>query len=231
MSDVKTVEMTLTNDGTFALDSLDRQLAFAQSLMSKGLISETYKNPSQVVMAIQMAKVMGVEPLIALKQSYVIQGKVAFFGDLPLAVCLKSGLVEFFDEFFLDAEMNKICASNKNLKSKVYAAVCQTRRKGDSALYESFYTLDEAAIAGLMKNQNYTKNPKDMILYRARTRCLKGKYADLLNGVETQEIIIGFDEKENEGDRAKKLTDLYSEPSGEVPTSEYVNTSSDLCRP
>ncbi len=231
MSDVKTVEMTISNSGTFELTSLDKQMAFANSLINKGLVSETYKNPSQLVLAIQTCLALGVDPTMGLKWSYVIGGKPAFFGDFPLMMVQKSNLLEMIEEFFVNDKFEKICFENKNLKDKAYAAICRVKRRGDSAILESFFTVDEAAVAGLFKNQTWNKYTKDMLMYRTRGRCLRGKFPDALGGLEIAEFIEGVDTKETEKERAGKLTELYSEPSSEVLTPEPVNAPSDLCRP
>lgn len=210
MSETKSVEMALTQDGTFQLDTLDRQMAYAQSLMQKGLISDTYKNPSQVVLAIQMAKVMGVDPIIALKQSYVQNGKPMFFGDLPLAVVMASGMVEHFREYFITEECKEICVKNKNLKEKAWAAVCESKRRGTSGVIETYFSLDDAGIAGLLRNPTWNKYSRDMLMYRARIRNLKTLFAEKLNGVDTEALLLGTDEKETEQERAKSLTERYS---------------------
>lgn len=204
----KPVEMSLSETGTFALNSIDSQLAYASSLMSKGLISETYKNPSQVVLAIQQCKVMGIDPIVGLRQSYVIGGKPAFFGDLPLAVVQKSGYLEMIEEFFVDDKLEKICFDNKNITSNVYAAFCRVKRFGDSSVLESFFTVDEAAKAGLFKNQTWNKYTKDLLMYRTRGRALRAKFPDCLAG-EIAEFIIGTDQKETEKDRVEAINTEY----------------------
>jgi len=218
MSETKTVEMTLTKDGTFELTSLDKQLAYANSLITKGLVSDTYKNPSQLVLAIQTCLSLGVEPTMGLKWSYVIGGKPAFFGDFPLMMVQKSGFLESIEEFFVNDKLEKICFENKNIKDKVFAAICRVKRKGDSSVLESFFTVDEAALAGLFKNQTWNKYTKDMLMFRTRGRSLRAKFPDALGGLEIGEFMEGVETKETEKDRAENITRLYSDVTGSIPT-------------
>jgi hypothetical protein len=225
MSEVKTVEMTLTKEGTFELTSLDKQLAYANSLITKGLVSDTYKNPSQLVLAIQTCLALGVEPTMGLKWSYVISGKPAFFGDFPLMMVQKSGFVESIEEFFVNDKLEKICFENKNIKDKVFAAFCRVKRKGDAAVLESFFTVDEASMAGLFKNQTWNKYTKDMLMYRTRGRALRAKFPDALGGLEIAEFIEGVETKETEKERANNITRLYSDVTSEV--SSTIDTDKD----
>ena len=207
----KPVEMSLSETGTFALNSIDSQLAYATSLMSKGLISSTFKTPGHVVLAIQQCKVMGIDPIVGLSQCYVINGKVCFFGDLPLSVVQKSGYLEMIEEFFVDDKLERICFENKNIKSNVYGAFCRVKRFGDLSVLESYFTMDEAAHAGLFKNQTWNKYSKDMLMYRTRGRALRAKFPDCLAG-EIAEFIIGTDQKETEKDRVENINAEYGNP-------------------
>lgn len=210
--EVKTVEMTLSENGTFELTTLDKQLAYANSLMTKGLVSETYKNPSQLVLAIQSCLALGVDPIVGLKWSYVIGGKPAFFGDFPLMMVQKSGFLESIEEFTVDENFDAICLANKNLKAKPFAAVCRVKRKGDSAILETFFTIEDASHAGLLRNQTWNKYTRDMLMYRARGRALRGKFSDALGGLEIAEFLEGVDTKETESERAQKIEMTYSSP-------------------
>lgn len=215
--DKKPVEMTLNEQGTFSLNSIDSQLAYASSLISKGLISSTFKSPGHVVLAIQQCKVMGIDPIVGLAQSYVINGKVCFFGDLPLAVVQKSGHLEMIEEFFVDDKLEKICFENKNIKSLVYGAFCRVKRFGDVSIFESFFTVDEATHAGLFKNATWNKYTKDMLMYRTRGRALRAKFPDCLAG-EIAEFLTGTDDKETEKDRVSQINAEY----GRAILSEQV---------
>lgn len=175
-------------NGKLQLDSIESQMAMAQKLLQNRLISETFKNPQQVVIGIQLCKSLNIDPIMGLKQMYVLHGKPAIFGDLPLSICQASGLLESIKEYWVDNDGQEICVKNKNLKAVPYAAICQLKRKGDSELQEDYFTLDDMKLAQ-MKSPTWNRYQRTMMRYRARTQALKSKFADVLNGIEIAEYV------------------------------------------
>ena len=188
--------ITTKENGKFNLVSLESQLSFADSLIRQRVISETFKTPQQVVIAIQFCLSLNIDPMTGLKMMYVVHGKPALYGDGPLSLIQSSGKLDWIKEFWVDDDGNEICVKNKNLKSEPYAAVCQIKRVGDDNVQEDFFTQSDMNLAQL-KNNVWNKYQRTMMRYRARTQALKSKFADLLNGIEIAEYVTQDLPKEN----------------------------------
>jgi hypothetical protein len=178
--------LTTNKEGKFELDTIESQLVLADKLIRNRLISDTFKNPQQVVIAIQNCKSLGIDPMVGLKMMYVVHGKPAIFGDLPLSLIQSTGQLEEIEEFWVDDDGNKISVENKNLKAIPYAAICRIKRKGDPIVQEDYFTLDDMKLAQI-KSPTWNRYQRTMMRYRARTQAIKSKFADILNGIEIAE--------------------------------------------
>lgn len=190
-------ELTTLETGSFDLTNLSSQLTFAQSLLSNGVVSDTFKTPQQIVIGIQYAISMKLEVIPALRQMFVLNGVPNLFGDGPLMMVQKTGKLESIKEYFVDNEFNEICVKNKNLNKEVYAAVCRVKRVGDNQIQEDFFSVDNMNEAGTnLTNRGekltWRKYRRIMMRYRARTMALKSKFADLMNGIEVSEYMHNY---------------------------------------
>lgn len=212
--------LELKSNGGMSLVSLSDQLAFAQRLMTEKMISNTFETPQQVVIGIQYAKALGIEPIVGLKMMYVVGGKPSLYSEGPLALCQRQPCFGSIEEFFIDEEGQKICFENKNLKSKVWGSVTRVWRKDDPRAQEDYFTLEDLARAKLDVNKYgkkdvWAKFERIMMRYKARTMALKSKFADLIGGIpiaeyddhfspETPDVVI-----ETSPSRGSALNDMF----------------------
>lgn len=180
--------LSTTPTGLMTLQSIPDQLAFARRLIEQRMVSSTFKTESQLVVAIQWAISMKLDPVSALRHVYVVNGRPCLWGDGPLMLVQRTGLIEMIDEFYVDASGKRICFENQNLNEPVFASVTRIKRKNDSAIQEDFFTLDDLARAGLSgKNDVWKKWARVMLRYKARSMAIKSKFADLMNGIDIAE--------------------------------------------
>lgn len=190
-------QLTTLQTGVVALESLSEQLAFAERLIKEEMVSSTFKTPQQVVIGIQYAKVMKMEPIAALKMMYVVGNKPCLYSEGPLLLCQRSSVFDKIEEFFIDDDGLRISFDNKNLKSKVFGAVTRVWRKGDPLVQEDFFTLDDLKRAKLDvskygKKDVWEKWERLMLRYKARSMALKSKFADLIGGIGISEYDENF---------------------------------------
>ncbi len=191
-------EKLLTKDtGVTSLVTLDEQIHFAALLMKNGMISETFKTAQEVLIGIQYAKAMTLDPIIALRMMYVLNGKPTLWGDGPLSLAWRSKLLVSVEEFFIDDSGERICAEKKNLRQPVFGAVTRLWRKGDPLPQEDHFTLADLELAGIDKNKQGTKVTwqkyrRIMMRYKARTLALKSKCTDLINGIPIAEFDFNY---------------------------------------
>lgn len=173
--------------GLFLPKTIDESFRLAKAYLASKMLPARFTTAEMVMTAMQYALELRLPPLISLKQIAVVQGTPSVFGDLPLTLVYRSGLLEEFDERYFDKDGREITLANGNIGAEVYAAYCSAKRKGDPKPAENYFTIDEAKTAGLLGNPVWTKYRKRMLRYRARSQVLKDKFPDALNGVAIAE--------------------------------------------
>jgi hypothetical protein len=167
--------------------TIDEAFRVANALAVSGILPTRFKTPESVFAAMQFAAELGLKPITAMRQIAVIQGTPCIYGDLPLAVCMSSGLIEWIKEWNFDKDGKEISAKSGNLTAEAFGSVTQIKRRGDSEVIERSYTIKEAESAGLFKNPVWKSFGKRMLTYRARSQALKDKFPDALNGTAIAE--------------------------------------------
>jgi len=176
--------ITATDIGLLMGKSFDEQLRIAGIFAASEMVPKAFRNrPDNVLAAWQTAIELGLKPYSALRQIAVINGTPSLWGELPLSLCMKSGNVVSFDEYFTDENYDRISIANKNMKSKVFAAVCTIERKNPSRKVEIVFSFDDARTAGLINKDIWKNYPKRMLQMRARGWALKDCFPDVLSGV------------------------------------------------
>lgn len=189
--------MALRPTGGFSLATLDDQMRFAKKLLDEKMISDTFKTASQVIIAIQYAKAMNIEPVIALRSMYVVNGRPCLYGDGPLSLVQRHPSFHSIEEFFIDSDGVRISFENKNLRAKVFGSITRVKRKGDPQIQEDYFTLEDMDRAGLDKNKwgkkdTWEKFERIMLRTKSRSMALKSKFADLISGVPIAEYDFHF---------------------------------------
>lgn len=211
----------MKNDG-LDLSTFEAQSKYASTLMKQKIISSTFKDPMQVVIGMEYCRAMNLPYIVGLSSMYIIRGRPALYGDVPLALVKKSGLLESIDEFYIDKDFLRICVKNKNINTVPYAAVIRTKRKGDEIVQEDYFTQDDIAKSGVDKDKfgkkdTYKKWERIMMRYRARSLNLKTKFADLIQGMDLAEHVSfdlpkdGVFEADFKTNRNDELTDQITE--------------------
>ena len=166
--------------GIYTLDTIEEQLKYANFLIGKKLVSDTFKDPAQLMVAIQLCKDLKL-PNSCLKDFYVIGGKPAIFGDTFVALALGSGVIEEYSIDFYD-EDGELCNIPRKGK-KVFSCVITGRRKGSSKDSEISYSMDDKTTSR-NTNPNFEKHPRDMLFRRSMGRFIKWICADAIRGIE-----------------------------------------------
>lgn len=183
----KTLQVAADDRGRLIGKTMDEHMRLANMYMRDKILPSAFDSLAKVMAGMQFAYALGYEPVVAMRQMYFCNGVLTAFGDLPLGVVEKSGLLAEHEEFLVDREYNRICFENKNLTAEPWAGVCRTKRKGRATWMETYFTIDQARTAGLLKN-TWTKYPGDMLTYRARSRNLKSNFPDALGGLAIAEF-------------------------------------------
>lgn len=153
--------------------SLNEALQFADMLSKSNMVPKDYQgNPANCIIAMQWGMEIGLQPLQAMQNIAVINGRPAIWGDAMLAIVRGSGLLERITEDPTDT-----------------GCTCTVKRKGEPEVVRTF-TLEDAKRAGLAGKQGpWQQHPKRMMQMRARAFALRDVFPDVLRGVHIAEIV------------------------------------------
>ena len=110
---------------------------------------------------------MGITPMRSLRGIHIVQGKPVLSADLMAAMAMASPECEYLTIKRLDET----------------ACVYVTQRRGAPEVVEMAFTMDDAKVAGLLKNPTWKKYPKAMLRARAVATICRAVYPDVLMGV------------------------------------------------
>jgi hypothetical protein len=168
--------ITRSNSAGFALQpsTLNEAFEMANMLSSSQMVPKHYQNkPQDTLVAMMMGAELGLNPIQALQNIAVINGKPAIYGDALLALVQSHPKFGGHDESFDNATMT---------------ATCTVWRKQDASKHTVTFSEEDAKKAGLWGKQGpWTQYPKRMLMWRARGYALRDKFADALGGLITVE--------------------------------------------
>lgn len=179
------------------------------SMVSKSsLVPKAYfDKPHDVLICMEMGRGLGLNPLQALQNIAVINGKPSLYGDAVLAVC--QGHPEFeniSEEPIIDG-------------SKTIGYVCTVKRRNREAVVQSF-TIEDAQAAGIWgRTGPWKQYPKRMLQMRARGFALRDCFADALGGVRVAEEVVDYPTAK---EPTKKGQDMENELLGKIQVTGEV---------
>lgn len=156
---------------TLTPTNIDEALRFAEMLSKSALVPKEYQgNPGNILVAMQWGLELGLQPLQAMQNIAVINGRPAIWGDAMLALVKGSGLLEAITEDVTESE-----------------ATCTVKRRGEPPVVRSF-SVEDAKRAGLYGKQGpWQQYPKRMLQMRARAWALRDVFPDVLRGIAIAE--------------------------------------------
>ena len=165
----------ITTRGGFALapQSMTEAMTMATMLCKSSMVPRCYVNkPEDTLIAMMMGSELGLNPIQALQNIAVINGKPSIYGDALAALVQNHPAFGGMEESFTEAGM---------------VATCIVWRKGGSKHTQTFSQAD-ATKAGLWgKSGPWSQYPKRMLAMRARGFALRSQFADALAGLITRE--------------------------------------------
>jgi hypothetical protein len=189
---------TRSNRGFLQARTFDEAWNMAVKVSKSGLVPSALKDkPNDIVLILQMAQELQLEPTFALRNIASINGKTALYGDGLLAVCRK-------------------CRDWVDMKEtydiKTETATCILSRKGEEDSVVTFSKQDAITAKLWGKAGPWTTTPKRMLQMRARGFALRDKYADILAGFITEDEAEDYPrEKLNYGGISKSMKQANGE--------------------
>ena len=162
--------------------SLDEAMRFADILAKSSIVPKDFSgNPGNILVAIQWGLELGLQPMQAMQNIAVINGRPALWGDAVIALVRSSPLCEYIYETD-DGE----------------TATCRVKRRGEEEQVRTF-SMADAKIAGLLgKAGPWTQHPKRMRQMRARAFALRDVFPDVLRGMPVAEEVRDMEPAERD---------------------------------
>lgn len=154
-------------------DNLLDDIRWARALATAGIVPGAYKNnPGNLVVAAQLGRALGIAPIVAVNQIYVVDGKPSASALLIAACVRKAG------------HRVRITGNTK------YATVTIVRKDDPDFEFTVTWELKKnsngnpsAEEAGLIQKDNWRKYPAGMLPSRALTQCARIACPEALLGV------------------------------------------------
>lgn len=174
----------------------------AGMLAKSALIPTAVRNkPADVAIIIMHGRELGLPPMRALSQIYVVEGKPTASADLMVSLC---------------TSRPTICKYFRPVEVTDRAATYETLREGHPEPTRFTYTIEDARAAGLTGKHNWKSHPKAMLSARAKSFLARMVYSDLVGGM--------YDPDESDEIRATAARDV-TPPVVTMPTRETVAQS------
>lgn len=152
--------------GMYLPDNKSDAYKLAASFSKSGFCPAAYRNkPDDVYLAMAYGAQIGLNPLLAVQNIAVVNGKPAVYGDALTAIAQGHKETEEYEDGYTETG----------------AAFCKIVRKGRT-IYREF-SEEDAKRAGLWGRNTWAQYPKRMLLWRARGWAVRDAYADVLMGL------------------------------------------------
>lgn len=169
-------EIVENGNKTFSLapQNIEEALKFAEMMSKSNLVPKEFSgNPGNILVAIQWGMELGLQPMQAMQNIAVINGRPSLWGDSVIALVKGSPVCEYVVEETTDAQ-----------------SICRVKRRGEPEQSRTF-TIDDAKKAGLYGKQGpWTQYPKRMLQMRARSWALRDVFPDVLRGMPIAEELM-----------------------------------------
>ena len=158
--------MTSTEIATTSGRDLSAEKDFAVALAQSDLLPKQYHGkPANVLVAIEWAHALGVAPMVAMQQLYILDGKPTASAQMIAGLVRRAG-------------------HNLRVAGDDVRAVCEITRNDDAEfVFKSVWTIERARAAGLAGKNTWKQYPAAMLKARAITEAARDACPEALLGV------------------------------------------------
>ena len=158
---------------SFVPQNYDQAFAFANMIAESAFAPKEMRNkPGEVFIAMQMGAELGLQPMQALQNIAVINGRPSVWGDAAMALVRSHPECESIEESFDESTMT---------------AKCSVKRKGHLVEMRTFSQKDAEKAKLWGKQGPWSQYPKRMLQMRARGFAIRDVFADALRGLSFAE--------------------------------------------
>lgn len=191
-----------------AISTIQQNLTFEQMreqaniLLKSGFLPSAIRTPEQALTIMLTGRELNLGMMESLRSINVIQGKPTMSAQLLLGLCRRTGQVESAG---FEKETDTEC-------------VFVLKRTGSPA-YRSVFTIEDAKKLNLAGKDNYIKQAKTMLGWRAISKACRFVFPDAISGLYTPEEIAADVHVEEIGGEAV-VTEIQERPVQTMPQVE-----------
>jgi hypothetical protein len=194
------------------LATMDDVFRFAKAVSMSQLCPAGFSETDCFVI-IQNGLEVGMSPMAALANTYIVNNRATIFGDMPLALVRQSELLEDYEQEYIGKQYDDD-----------FCCKVSTKRRGQSKPSVTTYSVMDAKEANLW-DKVVSRNGKDfstpwvtakkrMLLFRARGFNLRDNFGDVLKGCSIAELNDDYEGDLNKAGiaHARPITGKVVEP-------------------
>ena len=179
----------LNEKGLLDLKDANEEFRLADMMIASSAVPKVFTKPIQVMMAFQFLKRFEIDPVVGIRQCFIVNGLLSIWGELPLALLNRSNKLEWIKESVYDKNYLEITKENKNLGVEPWGATCVIKIVGKDPVERSF-TKPDAERAGLWSKNIWKSYPGRMLQMRTRGWCIKDAAPEVISGVQIMEYDV-----------------------------------------
>ena len=187
----------ITTRQTLQPQSMQEAIQFSEILAKSAMVPNHFQGkPANVLVAVQWGMELGLQPLQALQNISVINGKPSVFGDALLAMVRADSRCVGVNEYIEGEGDDR-------------TAVCTVKRKHGGEIEEitRTFSVSQAKQAGLWSKTGPWKSyPERMLQHRARGNALRDGFPDVLAGMSVYEELRDMEDVKNITPTAEAVT-------------------------
>lgn len=146
--------------------TLPEKMRYCEVLSAANMLPESYSgNPGNVLVALELGSALGLQPVVAMMELYVVKGRPCMSAKLMNALIRKAG-----HRIAISSDANR-------------ATVTIFRRDDPENPVTTSFTTDQAQKAGLMGKDTWKYYTTTMLINRALSACARLAVPELLLGI------------------------------------------------
>ncbi|WP_394161658.1 hypothetical protein [Galactobacter valiniphilus] len=161
-------------DTTMSLSGWASEMAhafqIASTICQTSFVPQHFRNkPEETASAILYGSTLGIPPMVAPKNIYVVHGTPALYAKMKAGVAISKG-----------HEIERVSATMERVEFRC-------RRRGSNSWQTVVWDIDRATLAGYTSNDQYRKNPIGMLTAKCQSEAAELVAPDALAGLVTVE--------------------------------------------
>lgn len=177
-----------TNVQTSTIEVLDKLLKYAEVFAESTIVPKHYRgNKGSILIALQTAHRMNLDPMMVMQGTYEIHGKLGMTSAFAIALANTSGLIIGGIRYKIENLGEDIHIENKSEKFRNIQVTAYTNLKSNGEEISYTIGMKEAIAEGWTSNTKYKSLPELMLRYRAATLLIRTHAPEILNGMHMTE--------------------------------------------